>query len=150
MVQHTNGLLFLQHGPHSLLIFWFCSEIIVLEYDDSLSLSPCHAILHILLAFSIAIPTWKRYFYPLHNRTNYKWVFRTLDCERHKSTILCDIKFNKCSIPIKLCQTAEHLCRDMKVGSFLHVDLNNSQDMPRILFANAFINFMYFLWCLLF
>ena len=102
MVQRTNGLLFLQHGPHSLLIFWFCPEIIVLGYDDGLFLSPCHAILHILLAFSIANLTWKRYFYPLHNRTNYKWVsfFRTLDCERHKSTILCDVKFNKCSIPI--------------------------------------------------
>lgn len=46
--------------------------------------------------------------------------------------------------PNQLCHTAEHLCRDMKVASFLHVDLNNSQDMPRILFFKCFYKFYVF------
>lgn len=77
----------------------------------------CHLV---MLSCTFYWPYLEKASLPSHNRTNYKWVsvFGTLDCERHKSKILCDIKFNKCSIPIKLCHTAEHLCRDMKVGSF--------------------------------
>lgn len=107
----VHGLLFLQHGSHSLLTSCSWPEIIVLGgwWWLIFVTMPCYLVHFIGLFYGY--PNLEKVFFHLHNRANYKWVFvfRSLDWKRNKPTIPYDFKWNKCCIPVKLSLTQENI-----------------------------------------